>query len=53
MMITAVYRAYLHFRLNRYQRDLQVLAAQRANDALAEQFLTREAEQVRVRLRML
>lgn len=49
----AVHRAYLRFRLSRCLRELQVLAAQRANDALAEQFLTHEAEQVRARLRML
>lgn len=49
-MFKALYRAYLRFLLNRYTRELQVLAAQRANDALAEQVLTREAEQVRARL---
>lgn len=48
-----IYRAYLRFRLSRCVRELQVLAAQRANDALAEQLLTREAEQVRARLLML
>jgi predicted NBD/HSP70 family sugar kinase len=52
-MFKALYRAYLRFLLNRYTRELQVLAAQRANDALAEQVLTREAEQVRARLLML
>jgi len=52
-MFKAVYRVYLRFLLNRYTRELQVLAAQRANDALAEQVLTREAEQVRARLLML
>lgn len=52
-MMKAVHRAYLQFLLGRYRRELQVLAAQRANDALAEQLLTREAEQVRARLRML
>ena len=46
-MFKAAYRAYLRFLLNRYTRELQVLAAQRANDALAEQVLTHEAEQVR------
>jgi hypothetical protein len=44
------YRAYLRFRLSRCVRQLQVLAAQRANDALAEQLLRREADQVRARL---
>jgi hypothetical protein len=52
-MYKAVYRVYLRFLLSRYTRELQVLAAQRANDALAEQVLTREAEQVRARLLML
>ncbi len=52
-MFKALYRVYLRFLLNRYTRELQVLAAQRANDALAEQVLTREAEQVRARLLML
>ncbi|WP_200951596.1 hypothetical protein [Duganella sp. Root1480D1] len=52
-MFKALYRVYLRFLLNRYMRELQVLAAQRANDALAEQVLTREAEQVRARLLML
>ncbi|MGW8394627.1 hypothetical protein [Pseudoduganella sp. HUAS MS19] len=52
-MLKAVYRAYLRFLLSRYTRELQVLAAQRANDALAEQVLTYEAEQVRARLLML
>lgn len=52
-MFKAVYRAYLRFRLNRCLRDLQVLAAQRAHDAIVEEVLTREAEQVRARLRML
>lgn len=49
----AVHRAYLRFRLSRCMRELQVLAAQQANDALAEQVLTREAEQVRARLQLL
>ncbi len=52
-MFKAFYRVYLRFRLNRCMRDLQVLAAQRAHDALVEQVLTREAEQVRARLQML
>lgn len=52
-MLKAVHRAYLHFLLGHYLRELQVLAAQRANDALAEQLLRREAEQVRVRPQML
>ncbi len=52
-MLKAFYRAYLRFLLSRYTRELQVLAAQRANDALAEQVLTHEAEQVRERLLML
>ncbi|WP_374580372.1 hypothetical protein [Pseudoduganella sp.] len=52
-MLKAVHRAYLHFLLGRYMRELHVLAVQRANDALAEQLLTREAEQVRARLQML
>jgi hypothetical protein len=52
-MSITVYRAYLRFLLNRYTRDLQVLAAQQANDALARQVLTHEAEQVRARLLML
>jgi len=52
-MYKDIYRVYLRFRLNRCLRDLQVLAAQRAHDALVEQVLTREAEQVRERLLML
>ncbi|WP_426165194.1 hypothetical protein [Pseudoduganella sp. R-34] len=52
-MFKAVYRVYLRLLLDRYTRELQVLAAQRANDALAEQVLTHEAEQVRARLLML
>ena len=48
-----LYRAYLHSQLSRCTRDLQVIAAQRANDALAEQLLTREAERVRARLLVL
>ena len=52
-MFKAVYRAYLRFRLNRCLRELQVLAAQRAHDALVEEVLTREAELVRARLQML
>jgi hypothetical protein len=52
-MLKALYRVYLRFRLNRCLRDLQVLAAQRAHDALVEEVLTREAEQVRARLQML
>jgi len=52
-MLKAVYRVYLRFLLDRYTRELQVLAAQRANDALAEQVLTHEAEQVRARLLMI
>jgi ABC-type transport system involved in cytochrome c biogenesis permease subunit len=50
---TIVYRAYLHARLQRCSRALQVLAAQRANDALAEHWLTREAESVRSKLQSL
>jgi|GEM_PF-1817912 len=52
-MYKGIYRVYLRFQLNRCLRDLQVLAAQRAHDALVEQVLTREAEQVRERLLML
>jgi len=52
-MYKGIYRVYLRFRLNRCLRDLQVLAAQRAHDAMVEQVLTREAEQVRERLLML
>ena len=50
---TMLYRVYLRERLTRCTRDLQVLAAQRANDVLAEQLITREAERVRARLRAL
>lgn len=52
-MFKGMYRVYLRLRLKRCMRDLQVLAAQRAHDALVEQVLTREAEQVRERLLML
>lgn len=52
-MLKTVHRAYLHFLLSHYTRELQVLAAQRVNDALVEQLLKLEAEQVRLRLQML
>ncbi|WP_169433288.1 hypothetical protein [Pseudoduganella violaceinigra] len=52
-MFKALYRAYWLFRLRRCTRQLEVLAAQRANDALAELVLTREAELVRAQLQML
>jgi hypothetical protein len=52
-MLKALYRAYLRFRLRRCLRDLQVLAAQRAHDALVEEVLRREAELVRARLQTL
>lgn len=52
-MFRVVYRAYLRFRLSRCVRELQVLAAQRANDALAEQELRREADRVRAQLLIL
>lgn len=53
LMPLALYKAYLRSRLNRYTRELQVIAAQRENDFYAERILHREVIAVRSKLHSL
>ena len=48
-----VYKAYLRTRLQRCNRALEAIAAQRENDFLAERLLTKEASSVRSKLQSL
>jgi hypothetical protein len=52
-LATMVYRAWLRSRLERCTRDLDAIAAQRANDFHAERLLHREVVVVRSKLQSL
>lgn len=52
-LATTLYKAYLQSRLDRYTRELQVIAAQRENDFHAERILHREVIAVRSKLHSL